>query len=51
MRKMKADSFADLVNMAARLRIAPCDRVNRSASVALSAEAMRGRQQAAMAKE
>ena len=46
MRKMKADSFADLVNMAARLRIAPCDRVNRSASVALSAEAMRGRQQA-----
>ena len=45
MRKMKADSFADLVNMAARLRIAPCDRANRPASVALSAEAMRGRQQ------
>jgi FixJ family two-component response regulator len=45
MRKMKADSFADLVNMAASLRIAPCDRLNRSA-VALSAEAMRGRQQA-----
>ena len=46
MRKMTADSFADLVNMAARLRIAPCDRVNRSGSVAPSAEAMRGRQQA-----
>jgi FixJ family two-component response regulator len=45
MRKMKADSFAALVNMAARLRIAPCDRANRPASVALSAEAMRGRQQ------
>jgi FixJ family two-component response regulator len=45
MRKMKVDSFADLVNIAARLRIASCDRLNRSA-VALSAEAMRGRQQA-----
>ncbi len=37
MRKMKADSFAALVNMAATLHIAPRDRVNRSASVALGA--------------
>ena len=34
MRKMKADSLADLVNMAAKLCIAPCDRVTRSGSVA-----------------
>jgi len=46
MRKMKADSFASLVNMAARLRITPSDRVTRFAGRALSAEAMRGRQHA-----
>jgi FixJ family two-component response regulator len=46
MRKMKADSFADLVKMAARLRIPLCDRVNRFASLALSAQATRGWQQA-----
>jgi FixJ family two-component response regulator len=34
MRKMKAGSLADLVNMAAKLCIAPFDRVNRSGSVA-----------------
>ncbi len=44
MRKMKADSFADLVNMAARLSIAPY--MNRSEPAMLSAEAIRGRKRA-----
>jgi FixJ family two-component response regulator len=45
MRKMKADSLADLVNIAARLGIAPCARVKRSGSATHSAGDMRVRQQ------
>ena len=47
MRKMRANSVAHLVNMAAKLGIAPCDPVNRCRSAVRTAQDMQGARAAA----